>query len=245
MTSPLHLLAAGSLKSALVPLLARFQARTGLVVNAGFGPAGLLRERIENGEQCDIFASANTCHPQALLASGMAHAVQTFALNRLNLTVRRMPKTESADWLSLLTDASLRLGTSTPGCDPSGDYSEQLFARVERDYPGVGQAIAARAIPLVGGRDSLTVPPGEIAAAWLLRNNLAELFVGYAHYAQALPVANDLRIIDIPADYNPRCEYQLARLSQTEAAVRLAAFILSAEGQGFLRQAGFMALDSK
>ncbi|PMC20867.1 molybdate ABC transporter substrate-binding protein, partial [Klebsiella aerogenes] len=43
MTPSLTLLAAGSLKSAFLPLLARFQQLSGIQVEAQFGPAGLLR----------------------------------------------------------------------------------------------------------------------------------------------------------------------------------------------------------
>lgn len=57
MTPSLKLLAAGSLKSAFIPLLARFQQQTGIPVDVHFGPAGLLRERIEAGEPCSVFAS--------------------------------------------------------------------------------------------------------------------------------------------------------------------------------------------
>ncbi len=56
MTPSLTLLAAGSLKSAFLPLLARFQQLSGIQVEAQFGPAGLLRERIEGGERCSLFA---------------------------------------------------------------------------------------------------------------------------------------------------------------------------------------------
>ena len=67
MSTPLTLLAAGSLKSAFLPLVAYFQQQTGLAVDAQFGPAGLLRERIEAGTPCAVFASANAAHPLALL----------------------------------------------------------------------------------------------------------------------------------------------------------------------------------
>ena len=62
----LTLLAAGSLRSAFLPLVAHFRQHTGLAVDAQFGPAGLLRERIEAGAPCAVFASANAAHPQAL-----------------------------------------------------------------------------------------------------------------------------------------------------------------------------------
>lgn len=89
MTPSLTLLAAGSLKSAFIPLLARFQQQTGIPVEVHFGPAGLLRERIEGGEPCSVFASANSQHPQALRQAGLAGACYPFARNQLMLTARR------------------------------------------------------------------------------------------------------------------------------------------------------------
>ncbi|HFK1618054.1 TPA: substrate-binding domain-containing protein, partial [Klebsiella pneumoniae] len=87
----LTLLAAGSLRSAFLPLVAHFRQHTGLAVDAQFGPAGLLRERIEAGSPCAVFASANAAHPQALLQAGLAQECQGFAGNQLMLTARRSP----------------------------------------------------------------------------------------------------------------------------------------------------------
>lgn len=240
MTLPVRLFAAGSLKSAFVPLCAQFSASTGIAVTPLFGPAGLLRERIERGEACDLFASASADHAQALLHAGRATAADTFAFNRLCLTVRRTPATDGRDWLSLLADDALRTGTSTPGCDPSGDYAWQLFDHIERQHPGLGRAIAARAIPLVGGRDTVTIPGGEIASAWLLRQGLADIFIGYAHYGATLARAQDIRTLALPEGYSPRCEYQLARLGQGPDVRALSAWILGAQGQHCLRAAGFL-----
>jgi molybdate transport system substrate-binding protein len=241
MTTSLNVLAAGSLKRALIPLCQQFNDQTGMAVSVDFGPAGLLRERIEAGERCDLFASANTHHPQTLLASGRAQSVATFAFNRLNLTARKTAQTQNDDWLTLLANPALRLGTSTPGCDPSGDYTWELFERIEARHPDVD--LKSRAKMLVGGRDSLTVPADEIASAWLIRNNLTDLFIGYAHYARALENADDLRILPLPDAYQTRCEYQLALLN--DAAAPLATFITAPEGQAFLRHAGFLTLDGK
>lgn len=245
MTPSLKLLAAGSLKSAFIPLLARFQQQTGIPVDVHFGPAGLLRERIEAGEPCSVFASANSHHPQALRQAGLAGECYWFARNQLMLTVRRDAKTEAREWLTLLSDPGLRLATSTPGCDPSGDYTWQLFSHIEERCPGVGAAIMARARPLVGGRDSLPVPAGETAGAWLIRQNLTDLFIGYAHYAAQMAVCGDLRTLVIPPAWNVRCDYQLTQIEQSAGAQRLCRFILGAEGQHFLKNAGFLVINGE
>ncbi|QIU89073.1 extracellular solute-binding protein [Yokenella regensburgei] len=245
MTASLTLFAAGSLRRALVPLLETFQQQTGIRVETHFGPAGLLRERIEAGERCSLFASANTAHPQALLAAGSATTVHSFAANHLNLTVRNTPDTANADWLSLLRNTSLRAGTSTPGCDPSGDYTWQLFDNIEVLVPGLGDALKERAQKVVGGRDSVTVPEGEIASLWLIRQNLVDLFIGYAHYAQALAGQKEVRVVAIPPAYNPRCEYQLAVLDDAPEVRQLVAFITGPEGQARLREVGFLPLNGE
>lgn len=235
----LTLLAAGSLRSAFLPLVAHFRQHTGLAVDAQFGPAGLLRERIEAGSPCAVFASANAAHPQALLQAGLAQECRGFASNQLMLTARRSPDNDG--WTGWRCSARPACGWRPPRrAAIRREIIPQLFARIEARYPWLGNAMAGRAQQLVGGRDSLSVPPGEIAGAWLIRQNLADLFIGYAHYGPALATCDDLRTLTIPAPWNIRCDYQLARLRADPAALALYRFILGDVGQGYLRQAGFM-----
>ncbi|MDN6089834.1 MAG: molybdate ABC transporter substrate-binding protein, partial [Enterobacterales bacterium] len=155
--SSLNVLAAGSLRKALTPILSQFSQRHHVNINAQFGPAGLLREQIESGAEWDLFASANQEHPQTLLDLGLAHSVMPFLRNKLCLTTHRARITPTTNWLDLLTDPSIIVGTSTPGCDPSGDYTWQLFDRVEHHRSGAGDYLKLNAKQLVGGKDSLQV----------------------------------------------------------------------------------------
>jgi len=138
MMSDILLFAAGSLRLAFAPLLSAFQRHAGQKVTAEFGPAGLLRQRIENGERPQLFASANVAHPQRLADLGMAGAVQVFARNRLCVTVRNVPALTERPLPEVLCDPRWRLATSTPGADPSGDYAQRLFERCEQYWPGQG-----------------------------------------------------------------------------------------------------------
>lgn len=227
----LTLLAAGSLRSAFLPLVAHFRQHTGLAVDAQFGPAGLLRERIEAGSPCAVFASANAAHPQALLQAGLAQECRGFASNQLMLTARRSPDNDG--WTGWRCSARPACGWRPPRrAAIRREIIPQLFARIEARYPWLGNAMAGRAQQLVGGRDSLSVPPGEIAGAWLIRQNLADLFIGYAHYGPALATCDDLRTLTIPAPWNIRCDYQLARLRADPAALALYRFILGDVGGG-------------
>ncbi|NIY49351.1 substrate-binding domain-containing protein [Cedecea colo] len=235
MTSTLSVLAAGSLRLAFTPLLQRFTQATGIDVEVTYGPAGILRERIEAGEACALFASANRAHPQALLANNKAFSTHTFTWNRLGLTTRN-----EGGWLDLLRDPTARIGTSTPGCDPCGDYTWALFDKLDKLEPGLGEHLRKRAVQLVGGKDTLSVPKGELASAWIIRQGLADVCVGYAHYSLALADQPDVRSIAIPEEHNILCEYQLAAMRQTKEIGSLVDFILASEGQKCLATAGFL-----
>lgn len=235
----LKILAAGSLRSAFGPLLARYSELTGVKTVAEFAPAGLLRQRIEQGESCDLFASANLAHPQQLQAAGLALAVQPFARNQLCLAVKRAPLSDGQSWLALLADPQWVIATSTPGADPSGDYCWQLFDNIAALLPETAGNLKQRARQLVGGANSRPVPAGQLAAGWLIGQGLADIFIGYAHYRLQLAQDNRLRVVDIPPRWNVTADYGLATMTPRSAP--LAAFILSAEGQAFLLAAGLQA----
>lgn len=226
----MKVLAAGSLRTVWTSLMAHLPEP----VEAEFGPAGLLRERIEAGEFCDLFASANLAHPRALLAAGRALAVFPFASNQLCLTVRREVWRKGDDWFSLLTRETLRIATSTPGADPSGDYAQELFTRMG----AAGESVRRRAQALVGGRDSAPIPPGRLAAEWILHSGKAEVFIGYASYGETLRQMERLKVITIPPPYNPLANYACAVI--TPQAQPLADFLLSVEAQKIVQQAGFL-----
>lgn len=225
----MRVLAAGSLRGVWPQLLAHFPHP----VETQFGPAGLLRERIEAGEPCDLFASANVAHPQALLLNGRASSVAVFARNQLCLTARREALRDGDDWLSLLTRPDLRLATSTAGCDPSGDYTQTLFTRMGE----AGIAVRERAMALVGGRGSAPVPQGKLAAEWLIQSGQADLFIGYASYAPKLRLIPDLSVLNIPEPVNPRAEYACAVMSPQ--GENLADYLQSEQAKAILQQAGF------
>ena len=59
---PVRLHAAGSLKAAMADTFSEFEATSAVTHKVGtvLGASGLLRERIEKGEQTHVFASADT-----------------------------------------------------------------------------------------------------------------------------------------------------------------------------------------
>lgn len=227
----LQVLAAGSLRDVWKMLMTAFHAESGLTANTLYGPAGLLRQRIEQGEICDLFVSADLQHPEKLRQQGLADHTGHFTNNRLCLTAKRDCVIEQDDWLSLLLREDLRLGTSTPLCDPAGDYTLLLFDHIEQHHPGCGDALRQRAIAMVGGPGSLPVPAGDLAAQWIITTGHAELFIGYASYAPRLARFSQLTFLPLTMSRHdkagPRCPPRPGRSRHSWVPIRRNRFYAS------------------
>ena len=108
------------------------QAKPGTRVALTFGASGLLRDRIAGGESADVFASANMEHPQSLSASSAWGPTRALRAQRAVRARAARPHGDARRRWSTLLDPAIKLGTSTPKADPSGDYALVLFERVER-----------------------------------------------------------------------------------------------------------------
>ncbi|MFU8894878.1 MAG: substrate-binding domain-containing protein [Gammaproteobacteria bacterium] len=154
------LFAAGSLKAALGEVVASHDAKYGTSTGTRFGPSGLLRGAIEEGEQPDVFASANMAHPNKLAGDGWGSPVALFARNQLCGLAQPGLTVTSNNLLDVLLDTGVRVGTSTPVADPSGDYAWGLFKRAETLRPGSFAMLDAKALQLTGGPDSAPLAVG-------------------------------------------------------------------------------------
>jgi len=154
--------AAGSLRAVLTELGELYKKRSGIAVNYTYGASGLLKERIEKGESADIFASANMEHPAALAKSGLAAEARAFTRNELCALTGSKVSATSENLLDLMLDPTVKLGTSTPKNDPSGDYAWMAFGKAEKLRAGSYAKLAAKALMLTGGKNSLSPPPPAV-----------------------------------------------------------------------------------
>jgi molybdate transport system substrate-binding protein len=143
-TEPVQLYAAGSLRIALTEIAAAFEAQASIKVQAKFGASGTLKDQIAGGARADVFASANMEHPQALASERKSGQVVLFARNRLCALARPGVAVETATLLDRMLDPAVKLGTSTPRADPSGDYAWEVFRKAETIRPGRRQRLSAR-----------------------------------------------------------------------------------------------------
>jgi ABC-type molybdate transport system substrate-binding protein len=130
-TAPLRVFAAGSTRGALAAIAEDYTKATGQRIEFTFGPAGLLLNRIRKEGGADVYVSANMVHPQRLFEEGTGTRPVIFARNRLCVTGRAELGLTQENLLDKLLEPSIKIGTSTPGADPGGDYAWLLFDRAE------------------------------------------------------------------------------------------------------------------
>ncbi len=145
---PTRVFAAGSLRKVL-PAMAK---ESGLQLDFEFGPSGVLKERILNGEKPDMFFPASMRHATELHDAGEYLCPTVFLQNSLCLFGKKAFLVGD-DVLEMLMNPHCRLGTSTPHDDPGGDYAFSVFDKAESLRPGAGALLKAKALTLVGGRN--------------------------------------------------------------------------------------------
>ncbi|MFV0437633.1 MAG: molybdate ABC transporter substrate-binding protein [Desulfopila sp.] len=236
-----RLYAAGSLKNALGEVAQAFEESYGIHVTGTFGPSGLLAKEIAGGEEADLFASANMKHPATLVAAGWGRPVVLFARNTLCALAQPEVKVTSATLLEMLLDERIRLGTSTPKADPSGDYAWELFAKAEGIRPGSEKVLTTKALQLTGGPKSQAAPDGRNPYVWNMEEKKADVFLTYCtngvSVQKQLP---SLQLITIPQELAVGADYGLVVRNDAPLATwQLAMFILSPTGQEILKKYGF------
>lgn len=241
--TPVSVYAAGSLREVLTEVAQAWQAQGGAPVALTFGASGLLRERIERGEPAQVFASADTDHPQRLATAGGWQPPVVFTRNAMCALAQPSVDASPPTLLATLLREDVRLGTSTPKADPSGDYAWELFRRAEALRPGAFAALAGKALQLTGGPDSPKPPAGRGTYAWVMEQRQADVFLTYCTNAVAtrreLP---QLRVVAVPPELQVAAAYGLAvREGAPPAAGAFARFLLAPAAQAVFARLGFGA----
>jgi molybdate transport system substrate-binding protein len=240
----IRIFAAGSLRAAVTEMARAFEARSGggLHIETEFAASGLLRERIEKGERVHLFMSADVGHPTKLAEGGYAKTkVMIFARNQLCALVRDGLEVGPGNLLDIMLDANVRIGTSTPRADPSGDYAWELFAKAEARRPGARATLEGKALQLTGGPTSEKAPAGRNLYGWVMAVDKADLFLTYCTNAiLAAAEVPALQIVQIPPDLAVGADYGMIALKDAPMpAILFAQFVASDDGQAIFVKHGF------
>jgi molybdenum ABC transporter molybdate-binding protein len=240
---PVLLYSAGSLRSALNEAAAAFERASGQKVQAKYGASGLLKDEIAGGARAEVFTSANMEHPQALAMAGKAGPPVLFARNRLCALVRPGLTVDPATLLDRMLANDIKLGTSTPRADPSGDYAWEVFRKADKLRPGAFAALEKKALQLVGGPNSPTAPPGRALYGILVAEGKADLVLTYCTNAREAQAQNPgQQIVALPQELAVGADYGLTVIAGAPPpAHQFALFILSVDGQRILAKHDFDA----
>ena len=240
---PVQVYAAGSLRDALTEIARDHEARTGQKVVLTFAASGLLRERIEQGAPAQVFASADTKHPQRLANQGQWQAPVVFTRNTLCALAQGAVAVTSDTLLSTMLQPQLRLGISTPKADPAGDYAWALFQKADALQPGATARLEAKALQLTGGANSAQAPAGRNTYAWVMEQNRADVFLTYCTNAVAARAeVPSLQVVAVPEALQVGAAYGLTvRAGAPAQAQAFAQAVLQPPAQAVLRRLGFAA----
>ncbi len=240
---PVQVYAAGSLRGALTDIARDYEARTGQKLVLTFGASGLLRDRIEKGEPAQVFASADMDHPQHLSARGGWQAPAVFTRNALCALTSEQINAIPDTLLPTLLRSDVRVGTSTPKADPSGDYAWAMFRRADAVQPGAYAQLDAKALKLTGGADSPKPPAGQGTYAWVMEQRQADVFLTYCTNAvSAQAEVPRLRVVQLPASLQVGAAYGLTvRIGAPAAAQAFARVLQEPAAQAVLQRLGFGA----
>jgi molybdate transport system substrate-binding protein len=240
---PVLLYAAGSLRSALTDVAAAFEAASGQKVQPKFGASGTLKDEIAAGARAEVFASANMEHPLALATAGKAGPTVLFARNRLCALARPGLVVEPATLLDRMLADDVKLGTSTPRADPSGDYAWEVFRKADKLKPGAFATLEKKALQLVGGPNSPTAPPGRALYGILMAEGKADIFLTYCTNAREAQTQNPgQQVVALPDALAVGADYGLTLINgASPQAHAFAMFILSVPGQRLMAKHGFTA----
>jgi molybdenum ABC transporter molybdate-binding protein len=239
------LVGAGSLSLAFPQVADAFTASTGVKVTQTYSPSGTLLQEIEAGLRPDVFASADTANPQTLTQEGLAGPVQIFARNQIVAVVRSGfgQTVNQSNLLSVLLEASTRIGTSTPVADPLGDYTQQIFQKADAIVPGAAATLEAKRDELVANPNAPAVPAGANSLVYFLdTTQTVDIFISYATSAvQATALDTTLQIVFLPPDLSVPAPFGSTVLNGASSdAQQFAQYILFPQGQQILASYGFI-----
>ncbi|HUI97050.1 MAG TPA: molybdate ABC transporter substrate-binding protein [Xanthobacteraceae bacterium] len=235
--------AAGSLRVALDLVAAAYEKATGVHVVAKYGASGTLREEIETGSRAEVFASANMEHPLALNRAGRSGPVVLFVRNQLCALARPGLSVEPASLLDRMMDKGMKLGTSTPKADPSGDYAWEAFRKADAIRPGAFAALSHKALQLTGAPSSVAAPADRNLYGMLVGQGRADLFLTYCTNALAAVRENPgQRLVALPDNLAVGADYGLTVMTGASLpAYRFALYVLSPDAQHIFANLGFAA----
>lgn len=213
-----------SAASSLEPAFGAYAQRTGLDAKQSFAGSDTLAAQIRQGVRPDLYAAANTSLPEQLYREGLVSKPIVFATNSLVLAVPGDSKITS---LHEVAGQGVTVAIGDQGV-PVGNYTREILDRLP--------ASESSAI-----LDNVRSQEPDVAG---IVGKLSEGAVdaGFVYVTDVEAAAGRLRAIELPSKLQPDVAYAIVTVkgaSNPTAARAFVAGLLSRQGRGALRSAGF------
>ena len=235
-------MSAGSLKDAFTAIFADYTKQYGSGFAPVWGPSGVLRERLQKGEAFDVFASAALPHAQALTEAGVSGPSVLFAKNALCIVTDAGHPVDAGNLVETLLKPDIKIGTSTPVSDPAGDYTWEMFRKIDTLRRGAFDTLSTKAQQLFGGPNTAAPVNGRPRLLVALDDHEIDLFVYYCSGAQQIVrESSKYKSVALPPELSVGPEYGLtvSRKASPEAA-DFAMYLLSPQAQATLKSFGLI-----
>jgi ABC-type molybdate transport system substrate-binding protein len=182
--SEIRVMAAGSLRDVFAAVFADYAKLYGDSFAPVWGPSGVLRERLQKGEAFDVFASAGLPHAQVLTEAGVSGPSVLFVRNALCIVTDADRQLDAGNLVETLLKPEIRIGTSTPVSDPAGDYTWEMFHKIDAQRPGTFEILSRKAQQLDGSAATATLVNGRPRMLVALDDRQIDLFIAYCSGAR-------------------------------------------------------------
>ena len=218
--APITVFAAASLTEAFTRIGTDFEARSGSKVTFNFGSSSTLATQITSGAPADVFAAASPATMKTVTDAGGASGPVDFVSNTLQIAV---PDGNPGGITGLqdFADESKTIAVCAPQV-PCGAAAEKVFA-------------AAKITPRP---DTLE----QDVKATLAKVSADEVDAALVYRTDVIAASDDVEGIEFPEAASAVNTYPIAVLTESgtaEVAQAFVDYVLSADGQAVLEQAGF------
>ncbi len=230
-SAKLTVFAAASLTKVFPQIAADFQkTHAGAQFAFDFAGTDTLTAQIEQGAPADVFAGASTKYGVELSGKGLIDTPQPFATNRLVVIV---PAANPAHIASLgdLAKPGVKLVIGDPTV-PIGTYTRTVLANLNAT---LGAGYSAKVLKnVVSNALQVTSVVSSV--------ELGEADAGFVYVTDARSAGDKVHRIALPAAAQATAAYPIAAVkssSNAGLAQQFVTFVLGADAQALLKQAGF------
>jgi len=246
---PLRIFAAASFTPALQALQSSYQLNSSVSLIYNFASSGALETQIAQGSPADVFLDADVSNNvklqnQTLLANGNTY--MTLIYNYIAIFVPlNNPKNITS--LSDLLKPGVRIAVGAPASVPAGAYTQQVWNNVQSKW---GNSSNSDFKSAVYADFSKAMATHVVSQATDVESAITQVLTGaadaaFGYVSDGVANAAQLRQIPIPSDVNVQATYTVSVIKTTKYLAQANAFVaylLSPQGQAFLKKWGFTPL---